>query len=251
MEVLLLPTGDSCCLLDECRNSFAVQATVSSSPELCFDSFPSHVWFPTAHCQADISSHCCWWLASLLFGNPNRRYDWAMSVWLTGLYTQRAGASKKHWWQLTDMWRQESKWIWQAEVQAKQALASAHELWGGSGASPEFEFGAWSYWDAWRGGKEGGTDEQTREKRDIREGNRKKKNTKQKEGILYLPHQRCLLWALLFSPTPPHLKKEITFVFQAVITSLPRRKNSLLSLHIHRANQISSLAPSGDSYQSC
>lgn len=56
--MLFLPTGDSWCLLDDCRISFAVQTTVSSSPELCFDSFPSHMWFPTAHCQADISSHC-------------------------------------------------------------------------------------------------------------------------------------------------------------------------------------------------
>lgn len=168
MEVLLLLTGDSRCLLDECRNSSAVQTTVSSSPELCFDCFPFHKCFQAAHhCQADISSYCCWWLVSLLFGKPNRHYDWAMTVWLTGLYTQWTGASKKHWWQLTDMWRQESNWIWQAKEQPQQASASAHELWGGSGASPDFEFGAWGYWDVWRGGKEGWTDGQPWEKRNI------------------------------------------------------------------------------------
>lgn len=46
--MLLLPTGDSWCLLDKRRNSFAVQTSVSSSPELCFDSFPSRVLFPTS-----------------------------------------------------------------------------------------------------------------------------------------------------------------------------------------------------------
>lgn len=49
-------------------------------------------------------------------GNPNRHYDWATLVWLIGLYTQCARTSKK----LTDMWRQKSKWIWQAEEQGSR-----------------------------------------------------------------------------------------------------------------------------------
>lgn len=96
---------------------FRLQCHLALSSAL---TLPSHLWFTTAHSQADISSHCCWCLASLLFGNPKRHYDWDMLVWLTGLYTQQAGASKKHWWQLTDMWRQESKWIWQPEEQVNR-----------------------------------------------------------------------------------------------------------------------------------
>lgn len=220
---------------------------MSSNPELCFDFFLPTCDFqqPTAKLTF-IFTAAHGWLPCCL-ENPMGRCDWAMSGGLTGLYIQSGLGHPRNSDDISHVKAEEIM-----DLVGWGATKTGFSPWAfrRNGASQEFEFGAWDYWDTWRGGKERWMDEQPWQKRAIRLGGEFKEEEGRKTTKEYLPHQRRLLWALLFLLATPHPRKEITFDFHAFITSVPIRKNSLLSSLIHRAEQTSFLTPLGDSYHS-
>lgn len=251
-KCLLLPTGDSWCLLVECRNSFAGQTTVSSSPELCFDPvLPScGFWPPTAMLTRLLTApggwlpccletligimtepcQCDWQVCTYSrLGHPRSTNDSSQTSedkkasGFGRLRRKKTGLGFSPW-ALGKQWGQSRVSIWCMMLPTFMKRRQR-------------KMNRWTAMRKDMGGQYKGT------------GRRKIKSQSKKKEY-YISHQRCLLWVSLFPPIPPFFRKEVTFVFQTVITSLSIRKNSLLSLHILRVDQISFLA-SSRVYHSC